>query len=87
VSRHAAIAAGHVPEGCVADSDVIWTAVQREQDPCATCRVDRQVCGGRPAPKSAPDLGSLDGAAARQGAARIHAEALRTMLQGGGPTP
>lgn len=52
----AAIASGHVPEGCLLGGHTVQTRIAMREDPCASCDGPRARCGGREKEK---DLGGV----------------------------
>jgi hypothetical protein len=39
---------GYVPKTCTLPGTLVWYLIKQEEDPCAGCNMDRQVCLGRP---------------------------------------
>ncbi len=46
--REMCVAQGYVPPKCQLMGMVVWHLIQKGEDPCAGCNLDRNICGGRP---------------------------------------
>lgn len=48
VMRDMCIDQGYVPPKCTLTGQVVWLLVNKGEDPCAGCNMDRDACDGRP---------------------------------------
>lgn len=39
---------GYVPLNCLLNGGVVFALINKGEDPCAGCNLNRNICGGRP---------------------------------------